>query len=191
MPKARVEDVVANDGSYATVQMEVTERDVKRITQFRKPVTFAAFQELIGTASAMPGLDFKTLFPLTEREVDPQDTEQALYLRLFNSALATWARFDVYHSLSSESTLITIAGEKIDLMSVPLKNLIKGYNNNMGVAEMRAVAAKTTIESIMETDRGFKAWRTAARKLTEGYTDADGVDVKPQAKLVDGELVAL
>lgn len=191
MPKARVEDVVESSGGYTTYQMEVTEREAKKLTQFRVPVTFAALSELISTASAKGPLNYKDLFPLTEREPDETDNEQAFLLRAIKSAFAAWARSDVYQSLSSESTLITIAGEKIDLMTVPLKNLIKGYNNNMGVAEMRAVAAKTTLENILETDRGFKAWRTAARKLTEGYTDADGNDVKAQAKLVDGELVAL
>src|SRR5262245_61266350 len=182
MPKARVENQVANDGAYATIEMKVTERETTKTAQYRKPVTFDALTTLLGTASDKPGVDFKALFPLTEREPDKEESEQAFYLRLFNSALANWARADVYQSLSSESTMVTIAGQKVDLMTVPVPRLIKAYNNNMGVVEERATIANLTVEQIIETDRGFKAWRTAARKLVEGYTDADGDKIDPQAR---------
>lgn len=141
MPKARVENELSNDGKFALVQMNVTERKddngnpIVKTTQYRKPLTFGALADWVMNASGKPGLDFRTLFPITDRKPDETDSEQALLLRLVTSALAAWARADVYTSLSAESTIVSIGGTKYDLMDYKVGNFVKGYN---GTAAHRA-----------------------------------------------------
>jgi len=195
MPKARVEKEVANDGKWATIEREVKERENVKLAQYHKPLTFDALASFIMDASASPGLSYKKLFPLTDRADEPTESEQSFILRLFQTALDKWASADVYESLASESTIITVGKEKLDLMTIPLKNLIKGYNGTVAQVETRTMLAGGTDDAREAAERsvGFGPWKVVARKLSEGYIDKDGKMVQAQAKYdeASGSLVAI
>ena len=197
MPKLRESVTVAKDDKYETIQSDVKVREKQVPTQYRKPLNYDVFMSLVQGASASPGVDFKWLFPITEREADATMSQRDLVLNLFVNALDKWARADVYESVASESTIVTIAGERLDLMSLPVKNLIKGYNGHRDQVEVRAqlqiakgVDAETA-QAEAEKGVGFGPWRKVAKNLTQGY-DKDGTRIAPAAKLnEEGELVAI
>lgn len=194
MPKARVERELSNDGKVALIERDVTQRSETKQTQYYKPVTFAAMMEMLQGASEKPGLSYKKLFPLTDKVDDTEETEQAFFLSLFQNGLDKWAAADVYESIAGESTVITIGKEKLDLMTVPLDDLIDGYNGTMKQVAVRTKLKGGTPEAREAAEKSvgsIPAWNSVAKKLTQGYTDDDDRVVPAQAKLEDGQLVRL
>jgi len=197
MPKARESRELSNDGRFAVVERDVKVRDKTVPTQYRKPVTFGAFADLVMGANSSKGFDYKTYFPITDRAAEKEMSEQDVLLNLFNNSLDKWAGADVYESVSGESTIVTIAGERLDLMTVPVARLIKGYNGHKDQVDVRIDLQmakgvdETTARMEAEKGVGFGPWRKVARNLTEGY-EKDGKMVAPAAKLTaDGTLVAI
>jgi hypothetical protein len=194
MPQIREEQELSNDGSFALVERKVKERNDFKTTQYRKPVTFQAMLTMLQAAKSTPGFSYRENFPVTKREDETEETEQSFYLTLFQNALDKWAAADVYKSLAAESTTITVAGEKLDLMTVPVADLIDGYNGTMNQVRVRAKLKGGTPQAIADAEKSvgsIPAWRAVARKLVEGYQDENDKHVAPVARLEGDKLVAL
>lgn len=175
MPKARIEKEISNDGTTRTVEVEVGERGVTKTAQYSVPANMAKFQEFVLNA--------------TISAKDGDESDLARIYRLYVTAVDRAARASVYESLAQESTEISVPGVgKVDLLTLPLKNLLKGINGARGTRDLRLMAAGVTdvndaskVDIIKAVDKGlgFGPWRTAAKELVESgkarENDASGM----------------
>ena len=173
MPRARVEKVISDNGITKTVEVEVGERDIKKYARYSVPSTAKATQELVLNLSDSPdgGTFGKSLFgsdwyTRDGKDVYDGETPLAMLHRLFVASVDKLARAAVYESLAQESTFISVAGERVDIMEFPLARLIRGINRMRGEVEDRAELPGMDREKV-EKSIGFGPWRTAAKKLAE------------------------
>jgi hypothetical protein len=195
MPKARVERILSDDGTNKVVEVEVGERKKTKIAQYTVPSNAVVWQKLVASL---------TDTPVKEGEESPL----AYAYRMFVISVDRAARAAVYESLAQESTVITVGKEKVDIMTFPVKRLVRAYNGNRErvMSNIFALAPKAfdkddrvidqaaydTAEKTAERSLGFGPWRTAAKNLTEGYEDDNGARVAPVAKFTaDGMLELL
>lgn len=184
MPKAKVETVIATSGGWQQTKVEVGERGQTKEAYYNIPVEYEKFQEMVLNASDKAGSATAALvhlFGVDDERRETDETEQALILRLFNSAVDRKARADVYESLAQESTFISAGDEKVDIMTFPLARLIRGINGMRTQVDTRMIPAELLADK--ESDAGKKAkiladarleaekavrfgpWKTAAKKL--------------------------
>ncbi len=196
MPKARVERVLSDDGTNKVVEVEVGERKKTKIAQYTVPSSAKVWQNLVSTLVDTPAKE-------------GEESPLAYAYRMFVTSVDRAARAAVYESLAQESTVITVGKEKVDIMTFSVKRLVRAYNGNRErvMSNIFAIAPKAfdkddlvidkaaydAAEKIAEKSLGFGPWRTAAKNLTEGYEDDNGVKVAPVARFTtDGmlELIA-
>lgn len=180
MPRTRNENIVSETPEYQTVEVEVTERDAKKLTRYTRPTEayFGAFlKSLSNDPKDGPAFMEATFGPKDDGKY-PEESPLDIVRRLYVSSLDAKARRDVYVQLASESTVITVGKERIDVMTFPLKRLVKAINGYRAQREVRAAALAgnatedsaeyaTALEAA-EKSIGFGPWRTATRKLVEG-----------------------
>lgn len=189
MPKAKVERVISDQGGWKTIEVDVTERNATKTARYVIPSSPADFFSLV---SGHEGLTIKQLMDqlfganVDERGKDLHATEEtplAFLHRMFVNAVDRKARADVYESLAQESTVITVAGERMDIMELPLIRQVRGVNGmrqrvDTGMYPAEVAAGKASDEAqktkILEEARaaveksvGYGPWRTVAKKLIE------------------------
>jgi hypothetical protein len=195
MPKARVERILSDDGTNKVVEVEVGERKKTKIAQYTVPSNASVWQSLVASLTDKPAKE-------------GEESPLAYAYRMFVTSVDRTARMAVYESLAQESTVITVGKEKVDIMTFPVKRLVRAYNGNRErvMSNIFALAPKAfdkddgvidqaaydTAEKTAERSLGFGPWRTAAKNLTEGYEDDNGARVAPVAKFTaDGMLELL
>jgi hypothetical protein len=190
MPRARVENVVTDDGTLKTIKAEVKEREETKEAVYSIPSNPKAFQEFILGMTETPDLGgvYRTLF-----HDDPMDKEEsplALVYRLFASAVANKARADVYEALAQESTKIVVGKVSYDLMDTPLARFVGAYNGNLSNRSMKLGvlgydkdgADKDAIEKAVDRSIGFGPWRSAKNKFLKDERIVENADGTIAAK---------
>src|SRR5882672_11746493 len=121
MPKAKVDRVLSDDGTKKVVEVEVGERGKTKVAQYEVPSNPNVWQRTIAALTDTPGKDS-----------DGNETESPLAYayRMYVTSVDRAARAAVYTPLAQESTVITVGKEKVDLMTFPLKRLVRAFNGN-------------------------------------------------------------
>ena len=188
MPKAKVETVLSDTGGWKKISVAVGQPDGTS-----KDAIYTCFStfETLANAVLEAKADAASAVPLRKNllgedsEGDPQESEQALILRLVNASIDRMARSMAYEAAAQQSTLIStgVGDEKTDIMNFPLTRLLRGINgyrttldSKMLPAEMLAEkeqdpAKKAAIldaaKKDLEKGMRFGPWKTAGRKLVE------------------------
>lgn len=180
MPRAKTEKIVSDGAEFQTVEIEVGERGTTKTAQYVRPVTAAVLLDmLMGHGDEVA--DYAAFFPGTDQK-NETETVSEFVRRMFVSALDKKARADVYESLAQESTFITVGKERVNVMNYKLPKLVVAINGMRSQVEVRDAAGTDESRKAAEKSVGYGPWKTAARKLCEGYTDDNGVAVKPLAQ---------
>lgn len=201
MPKAKVERIISDDGVSKTVEVEVGERNVTKVARYTVPSTAKAAQEFVLNLTDTPddGATYVSIFGEPDEEATrariKAESPLSLFYRLYVSSVDRKARADIYESLAAESTTITVGKEKVNILEFPLKRMLMAINGIRSQVDVRTMAGGDTPEARIAAEKsvGFGPWRTAARKLCEGYINEAGEKVAPLAREdeASGMLVAL
>lgn len=185
MPRAKTENVLSTGPVFTTVEIEAAaggESKGTKKAQYNRFTDMTAFATFLVDHGAEP-LDYGTFFPGTEQKPEAGETVAQFLWRMVNTSLDRKTRADVYESIAAESTQITVGKNKVDILGFPLENLIVAINGMRSQVMIRKMGGASQEDA--EKSVGFGPWRTAAKKLVEGYTkEVDGKEstVAPQAK---------
>ncbi len=137
MPKAKVETVLSDTGGWKKISVAVGQPDGTS-----KDAIYTCFStfETLANAVLEAKADAASAVPLRKNllgedsEGDPQESEQALILRLVNASIDRMARSMAYEAAAQQSTLIStgVGDEKTDIMNFPLTRLLRGINGEEG-----------------------------------------------------------
>jgi hypothetical protein len=194
MPKPKVETVLKEEAGWRTLQVTVSERGVEKQAVYTVPMTYAVFGDMVTGADGGKGSAatlLNTLFGADEDREDTEESEQDLILRLFNVSVDRKARADVYEALAQESTMIATSDGQVDIMTFPIKGLIRGINgardqlatrlipDELAAAKLPAEAQAAYLDKARkaaEKANRFGPWKTAAKKLIEKGQAKEGPD---------------
>lgn len=176
MPKPRVEEVtISEDGKWENVKREVKLDDEVKYAEYTRPTIGYLKQYMLDLAETAP---------------EGEESELQRAYRLWSNSLDREATAKLYQSVQAESTQIVLAGVKRELMDIPVPKLIGAINGYIGQRNLKLglmLPDGATPEQIKEAEEavdksiGFGPWRTAARKLVEGY-ERNGTKYAPAAK---------
>lgn len=186
MPKARTEREISNDGVVKVIEIETAAgggtKDTKTM-RYTVPASGKAFRDLVGGLSESPdgGVFVKSVFG-PDRESQDESPLDTVY-RYYVASIDRSVRAAAYESLAAESTMISVGKERLDIMTFPVRKLVQAINGMRAQKSIRMGAdSSEEMEKTVERGLGFGPWKTAARKLAEGYENADGNKVAPQAQ---------
>jgi len=187
MPKPKQERIVNDDGVNRTVEIETAaggeEKGTVKAT-YTIPSNASAFQHMVLGLTDSPdgGAFVKSVFGPNR---DGQDESPLAFVyRMYVSAIDKAQRASVYEAVQAESTIITVNGEKIDLMTYKPKNLVTAINGMRGhrasqlaLLGVEDANASESADKVKALDKGlkFNQFQTAGRKLTEAGTAKENV----------------
>ena len=156
MPKPKKQEVLSDDGSVKTIEVEVSMGDVTKKTTYTVPSNPAKFQELVLNASA-------------DKAENEKESPLDYIYRMYVSAVDKAARADIYEAATQESTFITVGKDRVNIMDFPVNRLVQGINGMRAQRSLRMSVLGEGPEAEKAADRavGFGPWRTAAKKLVE------------------------
>lgn len=166
MPAQRAEKQISDDGNVKTMQLEVGQPDkTVKLATYTIPSTAGKFQEFVLAASDKAAKD---------GDESPLDNAYRMYVQ----GVIKQTRQDAYEAAQQESTYFRVAGERVNILTFPVKNIIRAHNGYVAQVDVRAMVGGDTPEARLQAEDavGYGPWKVAARKLIEGgyATQGDG-----------------
>src|SRR5882724_11914113 len=179
MPKPRTETTISDNGQVRVVEIETAtggEEKGSAKTRYSVPSNAKVAQEMILGLSDVPdggafersifGADFRTNTDGSWK--DSGESPLALFYRAWCNIVDKMARAAMYESVAAQSTFITVGKTRVDVMTFPVKNIVRGVNGARALVETKTRGdTSQDARDAAEKSVGYGPWRQAALRLIE------------------------